>query len=112
MAKGAARDAKQKTQKLSIELPTDTFITLGDVLDPDFKVTREDTEVKRPSGIAQIHPIEVNTDLVEKWIVDVVRVEADKAYEQKQKERQALLESMKDELIAQGWTPPKGKSKK
>ena len=112
MAKGAARDAKQKTQKITLDLPTNTFITLGEILDPEFSVSKEDLEVKRAKGTVTIHPIEIDTSLIEKWIVDVVKVEADKAYVQKQKELEALMDSMKEQLIASGWTPPKDEETK
>lgn len=107
MAKGAPRDAKQETQKIILEIPTEVFITTGKVSDPEFKVTREDKEIKRANEkTATIHPIEVDTGLVEEWILSVVEVEANKAFKKKQKERQAFIESMKAELIADGWTPP------
>ena len=108
MAKGSPRDAKQETQKIILEIPTEVFITTGKVSDPEFKVTREDRVIKRGKDrTATIHPIEVDTSLVEKWILSVVEVEANKAFKKKQKERQAFIESMKEELIADGWTPPK-----
>ena len=47
MAKGAPRDAKQETQKIILEMPTEVFITIGKVSDPEFKVTREDMVIKR-----------------------------------------------------------------
>lgn len=110
MAKGAARDAKKEAQHLGIFIDTETFITLGKLLDPEFKITREDTIVKRAKGTATIHPMEADVTAIEKWIVETIRIEADKAYKQKQKEKQALMESMKEELIASGWTPPKESS--
>lgn len=113
MAKGAARDAKKDYQHVGIFIPTKTFITLGKVLDPEFSITREDTEVKRAKGTATIWPLECDVSLIEKWIVDTVRIEAEKAEKAHQAEIEAMKSKVMDSLIADGWTPPsaeKGKT--
>lgn len=106
MAKGAARDAKKDTQTISLELPTETFITLGRILDSEFSVSREDKTVKRAKGDATIHPIETDVSLIEDWIVDTVKVEAVKAEKAYKAEIEAMKTKVMDSLIADGWTPP------
>ena len=109
MAKGASRDAKQETQKVTLEIPTKAFIALGKILDPDFRLIEEDTDVKRAKGSAVIWPLECDSSLIEKWIVDTVVSEAYKAEKAHKAKREALMESLKEDLIASGWTPPKKK---
>lgn len=119
MAKGAARDAKKETQSISLELPTDTFITLGKFLDPGFKVTREDTEVKRAKGTVTIHPMEADVTKIEKWIIETVEREAVTAYKaylaeveaMKAKVRDSLKEELRAEILAE-LEAEKGKTKK
>lgn len=102
MAKGAARDANKTYQNISLELPTETFIKLARVLDPvGFNLDTKNTEVKRAKGTAKIRKLECDVTLIESWIVETIKVEADKAKEAYDAKRQALKDELRAEILAE-----------
>lgn len=97
--RGAARDAKQPTQNLSIEIPTDAYIALGEMLDPTgFSLIKQDTQVKRAKGTDTIWPLHCDSSAIEEWIVETVVKETEKARQAYEAELEAMKAKVRDSL--------------